>query len=321
MLKKNTIKLFVTLMLITNLGTLCNRMPKVDFTERDLELSLRHGGYTRDYIIHLPEDHENLSNMPLILALHGGAGTAKGMIGLTKGRFNELADEHGFLVVYPQGLEKSWNDGRDDPISFAHENNIDDVGFLSKVIEKMIQTYNADPGQVLVTGISNGGFMSVRVSRELANQVKAVVPVCAQIPLVAKDAHLNAPPINILIINGTGDPLVPYSGGEVTVLGKKRGKIISTDETIGVFKIRNNCSDIPIVKEFKDEYPGDGTKVIREEYVNTKTGNRVVLLKIVGGGHTWPGGWQYLNEKWVGKTSMDINACDEIWSFFESLNN
>jgi len=317
--KKIYVKLLIILSMIVSTGSICNRMPKVDFTERDVELIIVHDGYTREFILHLPVHYEQLGNIPLLIALHGGAGTARGMIGLTKGRFNELADEYGFLVVYPQGLGKSWNDGRQDPISYAHENNIDDIGFFRKLILKMTDEYKADPGKVCVTGISNGGFMSVRVSRDLADQVKAVVPVCAGIPAATKDAHLSAPPVNMLLINGTDDPLVPYNGGEVTVLGKKRGMVLSTDETISMFVARNACSDVARIEEIADNDPQDGTRVIREEYTNTDTGNKVVLLKVIDGGHTWPGGWQYLKEKWIGKTSMDINACDEIWSFFRSL--
>jgi polyhydroxybutyrate depolymerase len=63
----------------------------------------------------------------------------------------------------------------------------------------------------------------------------------------------------------------------------------------------------------------DGTRVIRYEYTNVETGNKVVLLKVVNGGHTWPGGWRYLGERLIGRTSKDINACDEIWSFFSSF--
>lgn len=317
--KKNFIRLFIVLSVIASFGLTCFRMPKVKLTERDLELSMEHGGYTREFILHIPEHHERLNNIPLLIAVHGGAGTARGMIGLTKGRFNELADECGFLVIYPQGLGKSWNDGRQDPISYAHENDIDDIGFFSKLILKMIEEYKADPGQVCVTGISNGGFMSVRVSRDLADQVKAVVPVCAAIPLDAKDAHLSSPSMNVLFINGTEDPLIPYNGGTVEVLGEKRGMVLSTDETIRIFVTRNGCSDIPETEELEDKDPRDGTRVIREEYTNTETGNKVVLLKVIDGGHTWPGGWQYLREKWIGRTSMDINACNEIWSFLRSL--
>ncbi len=317
--RRNFVRFLFALSLIVGVVNSCARMPEVELTERDLELNIEHGGYTRDFILHIPEHYELLNKIPLIIVMHGGGGIAKGMIALTNGRFNELADKHGFLVVYPQGLGKSWNDGRQDPISYAHKNDIDDIGYLSKIIQKMKQEYKVDSDRVFVTGISNGGFMSIRVSRELADQVKAVAVVCAAIPLNTKDAHVDAQPMNILFINGTTDPLVPYNGGEVKVLRRKRGKIISTDETIKIFITRNSCSHIPEVEELEDEDSEDGTRVIREEYTNTETGKKVVLLKVVGGGHTWPGGWQYLTEKLIGKTSMDINACDEIWLFFKSL--
>lgn len=307
----------LTALIITVIS--CKTLPPLNLTERDLELSLEHGGYTRNYILHLPAHHEKLNKMPLIIALHGGGGTAKGMIRLTFGRFNELADAYGFLVAYPQGLEKSWNDGRDDPISFAHKNNIDDIGFLLKIIETTITHYKADPEMIFVTGISNGGFLSFRVSRDLANQVTAVAPVTASIPFSTRNDHLTAPPVNILLINGTADPLVPYNGGFVEVLGKKRGKILSTKEAIETFRKRNDCPDDPVIEHLNDKDPDDGTNVIRYEYTNKQTGSKVVLVQVVNGGHTWPGGWQYLGTKLVGKTSMDINACDEIWEFFRSL--
>jgi polyhydroxybutyrate depolymerase len=310
--------MMLVLIVLANLCISCRTLPPLKLTERDLELSMEHGGYRREYILHLPTDHENFDKMPLVIALHGGGGTARGMIRLTLGSFNGLADKYGFLVVYPQGLEKSWNDGRDDPISFAHRNNIDDIGFLSTLIDIIVQEYKADSTEVFVTGISNGGFMSFRVSRDLIDHVKGVAPVCAAIPCTRKNDHLNTSAINIMLINGTADPLVPYDGGYVEVLGKKRGKILSTDETLDIFVKRNNCAEGPLTEHLTDKDPNDGTTVIKYEYANNETGKKVVLIKVVHGGHTWPGGWQYLSERLIGKTSMDINACDEIWDFFRT---
>jgi polyhydroxybutyrate depolymerase len=316
--KKRIVYIVLALIAVVSMCISCRTLPPLNLTERDLELSIEHDGYSREFILHLPKDHARLGRIPLVIALHGGGGTAKGMIRLTYGRFNELADLHGFLVAYPQGLKKSWNDGRDDPISFAHKNDIDDIGFLTALIQTIIEKYKADPQRVFVTGISNGGFMSIRVSRDLTDQVKAAAPVCAAIPFTTKDAHLTSPPMNILLLNGTTDPLVPYSGGYVQVLGKKRGKILSTDETIAILIKKNACPDSPVTEHLEDKDPHDGTRVIRYEYMNNETGKKVVLLKVVNGGHTWPGGWQYLGEKLVGKTSMDINACNEIWNFFRT---
>lgn len=317
--KKSFLRASIPLVGIACIILSCTRIPRLELTERDVGLSLEHDGFEREFILHVPEGYENLQKLPLLIALHGGGGTAKGMVRLTKQRFNELADRDGFLVVYPQGLEKSWNDERNDPISYAHKNDIDDIGFLEKLIEKMEQEYKADPERIFVTGISNGGFMSIRVSRELATTVRGAAPVTASIPLEARDAHLAAAPANIMLMNGTGDPLVPYEGGEVEVLGKKRGKIVSTEEAIAIFLQRNGCSDEPHIEKLEDKDPADGTRVIRYDYTNAQTGNRVVLMKVRGGGHTWPGGWQYLGEKLIGRTSQDVNGCDEIWEFFRSL--
>lgn len=305
--------------LLLFLSISCRTVPEIKFTDRDFKITLKHDGYERYFILHTPKNYDKLDKIPLLIALHGGGGTPKAMIALTLNRFNELADRDGFMVVYPEGFGKSWNDGRPDPISYAHRKNLDDTGFISEIINKMVKEYKADSEKIFVTGISNGGFMSIRISRELADKVKAVAPVCASIPLAAKKEHLNAPPMNIILINGTDDPLVPYKGGEVQVLGAKRGKILSTDETIEIFIKRNNCSDKPYIKEFENKDPDDGTKVIMYEYKNEKTESKVVLLKIEGGGHTWPGGWQYLGKRLVGKTSRDINACDVIWEFFKNI--
>lgn len=296
----------------------CCGMPALRLTERDLFLGMEHDGYSREYILHLPANHDQLADLPLVIALHGGGGTAKGMIRLTRNRFNELADQHGFLVVYPQGLGKSWHDDRDDPISFAHQNDIDDAGFLSALIKRMVQRYKADPRRIFVTGISNGGFMSFRVSRELAAEVKAVAPVCASIPHAKQNEYLAAGAVNIMLLNGTADPLVPYEGGYVEVLGKKRGRIVSTGETIEIFRKRNDITADPVVKELPDSDPEDGTRVIIYQY-ESGTGAKVILMKVVNGGHTWPGGWQYLGKRTIGRTSLDVNACDALWEFFSSF--
>ena len=295
------------------------KFPKIELTERDLEGRIEHNGYSRYFLVHLPDNHKEDRELPLVIALHGGGGRAKAMLRLTLGRFNELADEHGFIVVYPQGLKRSWNDDRTDPISFAHENNIDDTGFMEKIIDRMIEENHADPSNVFVTGISNGGFMSLRISRELAHRIKAIAPVTASVPLEAKQVYLDAPPINIIIINGVNDPFVPFGGGYLSAFNKDRGEILSTDETVDVFLKRNGCIDSVDIEELEDIAPEDRTRVVRYDYSNCDSSKRVVMLKVECGGHTWPGGWQYLREGVVGKTSRDINACEEIWSFFDSF--
>jgi polyhydroxybutyrate depolymerase len=79
------------------------------------------------------------------------------------------------------------------------------------------------------------------------------------------------------------------------------------------------CEGTPIVTLLPDKDPDDGTRVYRIEYQSNSSNAKVVLYRIEGGGHTWPGGWQYLGKWIIGKTSNDINGCNEIWDFFKDL--
>ena len=115
---------------------------------------------------------------PLIFVLHGGGGSASSMELLTRGAFNRIADREGAIVVYPEGVDRHWNDGRDLPETAARE-NIDDVGFILALIEEVARQYSLDRGRIFSTGISNGGFMSMRLACDAAETFAAVAPVTA----------------------------------------------------------------------------------------------------------------------------------------------
>jgi polyhydroxybutyrate depolymerase len=255
---------------------------------------------------------------PLLFVLHGGGGTNRGMVRLTKGRFNELADRDGFFVVYPQGIDKSWNDGRPDKISGAHRKGIDDVGFFRALIEYLVYEYPIDSDRIFVTGISNGGLMSFRLGCGLPDKIRAIAPVTAQIPSAIEPQCRSESTVSLAVFNGTEDPLVPYNGGQITVFRKQRGEVLSTDETIWIWQNKNQCRSETRVTEFPDLI-ADGTRVTKIEYTQCAAASKVVLYRIDGGGHAWPDGRQYLPVGLIGRTSRDINACDEIWEFFRSL--
>jgi polyhydroxybutyrate depolymerase len=116
------------------------------------------------------------------------------------------------------------------------------------------------------------------------------------------------------------DPVVPFEGGEIYGHSGREmlGTVLSVEQSVGYWVARNGCSPVPVVTEEPDRDPDDGTRVSRKEYVNNEDGTRVILYIIYGGGHTWPGGLQYLPERVIGKTSRDIDASEVIWSFFKS---
>ena len=119
-------------------------------------------------------------------------------------------------------------------------------------------------------------------------------------------------------MNGTEDELVPYDGGEVRVLSQSRGNIISTDELVDFWRERNACQTTAQPIHFPDQ-EDDGTTVRVQGYTDCAPGGALILYTIEGGGHTWPGGRQYLGEGLIGKTSREIVACDVVWAFFQGL--
>jgi polyhydroxybutyrate depolymerase len=290
------------------------------FAARPAKLTLNHDGLERKYLLYSPPCKLTTSDpRPLLFALHGGGGTHRGMVRLTKSRFNQLADRDGFFVVYPQGIDKAWNDGRGNLVPEAHRRRIDDVGFFRALIGYLASRHPIDSNRVFVTGISNGGLMSFRLACSLPDKIRAIAPVTASIPSAILPLCRSESTVSLALFNGTDDPLVPYYGGQITVFRKQRGEVLSTDETIKIWLAKNRCTPEPKVTALPD-FTKDGTRVTKTEYNQCVAGSKVLLYRIEGGGHTWPGGRRYLPVPLIGRTCRDINACDEIWSFFRSLN-
>jgi polyhydroxybutyrate depolymerase len=294
-------------------------MPVTGGTEK--RATLFHQGLERSYHVYFPPSYNNTASVPLVIALHGRGGNGESMILLTRGGFNKLADEYNFLVVYPDGIDRGWNDGRmkDEDTDRPHRENIDDVGFISALIDTMITEFNADPKRVYVTGISNGAILSYRLACELSEKIAAIAPVDGSIAQRYVSLCSPGQPVSVLAINNVNDPLVPFEGGEiVSRLPKARlGVVISVEESIDFWVRNNNCSPVPVVVEEPDRDPSDGTTAKRKEYYNHENGAEVILWSIDGGGHTWPGGVQYLPVWIIGKTSREIDASQVIWEFFK----
>lgn len=276
-------------------------------------------GTKRSYLVYLPANYNNNDPVPVLFHLHGGGGTARGTIRLTYGKFNELADEYGFIVVYPNALKRNWNDGRIVNMKPGQE-YVDDVGFISEIIETLKNTYQVDPNRIFTTGMSNGGFMSARLLCDRADLFRGGAVLTATLSANYLPKCNPEKPIAVLVMNGTDDPLLPYNGGQVKVLKKSRGEIVSTETFINFWKEQNGCMQLFSTIDLPDTDKNDGTTVTIEEYASCDDEGALKLYRINGGGHTWPGGRQYLFKSIIGYTSREINACEVIWNFFSSLD-
>ena len=271
-------------------------------------------GLKRSYHLYIPDRYHDETAVPLVIALHGGGGSGKKVNTLF--RLNPLADQYGFIVVYPDAFDHHWNDGRGVKKYQSHRENMDDVAFISTMIDTIAGDFRIDEKRVYVMGASNGAMMSLRLGCELARKITAMAPVIGSMPvnLVSRCAPAN--PVPLIMISGTEDPLVPFEGGYVHVFRKKLGKVLSVQQTIDFWVVRNGCSPEPQIHMEPDTDPEDDTRVQKSVYSQCTNDAEIVLYTIKGGGHTWPGGYQYLPEFLIGKTSRDLNASETIWNFF-----
>ncbi len=296
----------------------CKPMNNINNYGLTTEYKITWDGDERNYFVHFPSREKMKQAVPILFHLHGGGGIAQRTPGLTFGRFNELADRDGFIVVYPNAIEKNWNDGRKSADVKSWKEDIDDVGFIMAIIDELKTKYKIDEQKIFTTGMSNGGFMSGRLVCDRADVFRGAAILTAQISKDYLPLCKPSQPTAILVMNGTEDKIVPYDGGQITVFRKTRGDIVSTDEFIKFWKNNNNCTSKKTTVNLPNKMD-DGTTVSIEEYSNCADRGALKLYKINGGGHTWPGGRQYLGEKWIGKTSREINACEVIWDYFKSL--
>jgi|CXWL01.1.fsa_nt_gi polyhydroxybutyrate depolymerase len=249
------------------------------------------------------------SSVPLVMALHGRFGTGEGQEQL--GPTAELARAEGFFLLLPDGVDMSWNDARH--VGPAAEQQVDDVAFLVALLENFAAQHPVDLKRVYLMGMSNGGMMAHTVACAHGERFAAFGSVTANLP-AALDGHcVPSRPISVALVLGTKDPLVPYLGGEV--LGS-RGKVLSADASLRHWARLNGCEGEAAVLELADKAPDDGTHTRVFSYGKCREGSEVVLYSVEGGGHTWPGGWQYLGEEAIGKSSRDFSASEELWRFF-----
>jgi len=256
-------------------------------------------GNKRAFLTYIPTGSTNNNKLPLVISLHGAFASTKGMFHLAD--FRPLAEKEKFVVVCPAS-KHFWHDG-------ANLHGIDDVKFIDHLIDYMVKTYNIDGARIYVTGISNGGFMTTRLACQLHKRIAAIAVVAATLD-VGEGYDLEKP-MPVIYMHGTKDPIVSIDGGKLFGCS-----IFSHQAIIDKWIALDNCSKNPHITNIADK-AHDGTSILKEEYRNQKTGFKVISYTIKNGGHTWPGGWQYFPKFIIGKTTHNLNACQEIWNFFK----
>jgi len=267
-------------------------------------------GRPRTYEIHVPVSYKSDQPVPLVLVLHGRLGNGKGTLALT--HFDKVADAHNFIAVFPDGLHRGWADGRG--ATDSDKQGVSDIHFLRELIRKVSTGYRVDRSRIYVTGISNGGFMSQHVACEMSDQIAAVGIVAATMGEHTADGCHPASPVSVMFFQGTKDSLVPIGGGTLG-RGGSRGAVLSLDAAAEKWVTLNGCKPAAPSSALPDK-AGDGTIVRSQKFSGCNADTEVIVYTIEDGGHTWPGGKQYLPEMMVGKTTRNIDASEALWDFF-----
>jgi len=274
--------------------------------QHTVERRMEFGGLSRRYLIHVPPNVTRPA--PLVLMFHGGLSDAPGAE--MTATWSQLSDREGFIVVYPEGPERNWHDGR----VIEPETGRDDVAFVAAVLDEVMKEHAIDGKMIFSTGISNGGFFSNYLAARLSTRIAAIAPVVGGIREPFHREFKPEKPVSVLLIMGTDDPLVPYGGGPVA---KNRGSCLSAEQSARMWHEANRCRPEPVKDELEDKDPNDGCKVKRSTWSDGKDGTEVVLLTIEGGGHTWPSGTQYLPKVFIGPVCRDFDT-DFIWQWLKS---
>lgn len=276
------------------------------FSQATITDSILHEGVYRDYFLYVPAIYDDSQPVPLLLNLHGYS--SNNFEQYVYADFKPIADTANFIMVLPNGTFdgfgfRFWNCFTEDGMG------VDDVQFLSNLIDSISAEYQIDANRIYSTGFSNGGFMSYTLAGELSNKIAAVASVSGSIDKDRFPALNPQHPIPVMQIHGNADFTVPYNGTT---------DFLDVDSVINFWVTFNHCNPEAEYIEVPDINTSD--LCTAEHYIYKGGDNEadVELFKIIDGGHTWPG----TVFSYIGVTNQDIFASNEIWRFFRkySLN-
>ena len=307
--------LSVTLLLLAKERLLPRTLsePVLGANLRQVQITL--AGRERSFALYRPVDLKR--GAPLVIVLHGSMSTGLSMRELSARRFDAMADREGLLVVYPDGVGKHWNDCRKTASYSANRQQINDVAFLQALIQHLHRSEGIDPDRVLITGLSNGGNMALRVAMEAPDTALAYAPIATSVPIDEHlDCRLPQQAVHLSWINGTRDPVNPYKGGAVKILwDDSRGSVRSTHESLGLFAELAGHDSV-VVSSLNDADTSDNSQL---QLTRWKGGTHSLqLLTVEGGGHTFPSKAVDFGPV-LGGNNFDLETADWLWAWFKQL--
>jgi polyhydroxybutyrate depolymerase len=269
------------------------------------------GDVSRNYWVHLPQQHADLA-LPVVINLHGGGGNA--LQHKRSSGMDANADSNGYIAVYPNGSGRlkdkllTWNSG--NCCGYAQQQNIDDIAFISALIDDLGKHYAIDTQRIYVAGHSNGGGMAHRLGEALPDKIAAIGAVAGvHIPSTVKGRA-----VPVMHIHSVDDPRALYAGGLGPAFPFTFTRIMhsAVAEALIIWVQHDGCDSTPTEREFKQVANHTARLLV---YGHCRQGAEVAHWQLTGAGHGWPGGKPVL-EKLTGPATTVIDANAELWRFF-----
>ncbi len=238
----------------------------------------------------------------VVFVLHGSGGTGERMAVRTPGLI-ERAKTENVILVFPNAYKGFWNECRKGAMVPANLENIDEIAFFNSMIRYFSDRFGASDKNTFAVGTSGGGHMALKLTLMAPKTFRAVTAIIANLPAEENmDCAPSNVPVSVMIVNGTEDTVNPYNGGDVLAGNFTPGKVRSTDETFRYFADLAGYQGTPSKSVLPDINPADGKIVEKYTFPPKRKKPEVVLLKVVGGKHDYPG---------------DIDVHVEAWEFFK----
>ncbi len=258
-------------------------------------------GQKREYLLYVPKSYDPAKPAPLVITLHTSMSWDRSAMAISQ--WNRVADENGFIVVYPEGTgvgPKSW-----EMIGSETPSRMPDVIFISQLIDKLEASYNIDKSRIYANGMSNGGGMAFVLSCTLSDRIAAVGMVSAGLD-PGWDWCTDHRPVPVIACLGTAAPGGLANGCDSKLAG---GSFPGVLGFMANWSRRNQCGPNPSESAFNAD-------VTRLQYADCADNAAVVLYTIKGEGHQWPGGKRVAAEWMLGPYSRGIDATRQMWAFF-----
>ncbi|HNL84681.1 MAG TPA: T9SS type A sorting domain-containing protein [Chitinophagales bacterium] len=269
--------------------------------------TMTHQNKVRKYVIYVPSLYYSQNKkVPLLIGLHG---FGDDIANFSQICMSNIADTANYIVAYPEALAdpvlgaNAWNSGA-GALGIIVNNTIDDVGFITRLMDTIISKYSIDTTRMYMFGFSFGGFMTNRMACEKSSRLAAVASVSG-----LKGNYVTATPqvpMPYMHFHGTADQTIGYYG--TSTMGFLPGLGLSAENTTKYWANHNHCNMTPIVDSMPN-LKNDGLRFVRFSYLGGDNGSTAILYKVMNGEH-----------KWYGTPTNDISYCQTIWSFFSQYS-